>query len=104
MINNKFHFDVYHKTANSFSYLHYKGCHPPHTKNNIALSLARRILRIVTDNTKKPITALAGYPQNTSETVTKLNHIFKYSHSIMKQIQRLENIKENDTFLDGNLH
>ena len=50
------------------------------------------------------ITALAGYAQNTLETVTKLNHIFKYFHSIMKQIQRLENIKKNDTFSDGNLH
>ena len=38
------------------------------------------------------------------ETVNKLNHIFKYSHSIMKQIQRLENIKKNDTFSDENLH
>ena len=53
---------------------------------------------------KTCITALAGYAQNTLETVTKLNHIFKYSHSIMKQIQRLENIKKNDTFSDGNLH
>ena len=42
---------------------------------------------------KTRITALAGYVQNTFETVTKLNHIFKYSHSIMKQIQCLENIK-----------
>ena len=50
IINNKLHFDVYHKPTNSFSYLHYKSCHPPHTKNNIALSLARRIVRIVTDN------------------------------------------------------
>ena len=48
--NNKLHFDVYHKPTNSFSYIHYKSCHPPQTKNNIALSLARRIARIVTDN------------------------------------------------------
>ena len=53
---------------------------------------------------KTRITALVGYAPNTLETVTKLNHIFKYFHSIMKQIQRLENIKKNDTFSDGNLH
>ena len=41
MINIKLHFDVYNKPRYSFSYLHYKSCHPPHTKNNIALSLAR---------------------------------------------------------------
>ena len=44
IINNKLHFDVYHKPTNSFSYLHYESCQPPHTKNNIALSLARRIV------------------------------------------------------------
>ena len=48
-INNKLHFDVYHhKPTNSFSYLHYKSCHLRHKKNNIALSLARRIVQIVT--------------------------------------------------------
>ena len=45
IINNKLHFDVYHKPTNNL-----KSCHPPHTKSNIALSLARRIVRIVTDN------------------------------------------------------
>ena len=49
-INNKLNFDVYHKPTNSFSYFHYKSGHPPHTKNNIVLSLARCIARIVTDN------------------------------------------------------
>lgn len=34
---------------NSFRYFHYKICHPPNTKINIGLSLARRILRIFTD-------------------------------------------------------
>ena len=51
IINNKLHFDVYHKPTNSFSYFHYKSCHPPNAKNNIALSLARGVFRIVTDNT-----------------------------------------------------
>ena len=50
IINNKLYFDVYHKPKNSFSYVHYKSSHPPHTKNNITLSLARRILLIVTNN------------------------------------------------------
>ena len=50
IINNKLYFDVYHKPENSFTYLYYKSCHPPHTKNNIALSLARRIVQIATDN------------------------------------------------------
>ena len=60
IINDKLHFDVYHKPTNSFSYLHYKSCHPPHTKNNIALSLARRIVRIVTDNTNNRLQEIKG--------------------------------------------
>ena len=48
---NKFHFDVNHKTTFSFSYLCYKNCYPPHTKNSIALSLAWRIVWMAIDNT-----------------------------------------------------
>ena len=59
--NNKLHFDVYHKPKNSFSYLHYKICHPPHTKNNTTLSLARRIVRIVTDNEDYRLQELKGH-------------------------------------------
>ena len=61
IINNKLHFDEYHKPTNSFSYLSNKSCHPPHTKNNIALSLARRIVRIVTDNTNNQLQELNGH-------------------------------------------
>ena len=50
IVHNQLHFDIYHKPTNSFSYLKYNSCHPSHTKNNISLSLARRIIRIVTDN------------------------------------------------------
>ena len=50
IIENQLHFDIYHKPTNSFSYLKYNSCHPSHTKNNITLLLARRIIRIVTDN------------------------------------------------------
>ena len=50
IINKKCYFDDYHKPINSRIYLHYKRCHPTRTKKNIALSLARSIVRIVTDN------------------------------------------------------
>ena len=58
IINNKSHSDVYHQPKNSFCYLHYRTCHPPHTENNIALSLARLIVRIVTDNTNNRLREL----------------------------------------------
>ena len=60
-INNKLHYDVYHKPKKSFSFLHYKSCHPLNTKNNIALSLARRILRIVIDNKKNQLQELKDH-------------------------------------------
>ena len=68
------------------------------------LKTANKELQNMNQMKKPRITALLGYAQNTLETVTKLNHISKYSHSIMKQIQRLENINKNNTFSDANLH
>ena len=64
IINNKLHFNVYHNPTNSFSYLHYKTCHPPHTKNNIALSLAWHIVQIVTDNRNNRLQELKGHLLN----------------------------------------
>ena len=50
IVDNQLQFDVCHKLTNSFSYLKYNSSHSSHTKNNISLSLARRIIRIVTGN------------------------------------------------------
>ena len=41
--------------------LQFKSCHPSHTKNNIALSLARCIVRIVTDNTNNRLQERQGH-------------------------------------------
>ena len=43
-------FNVYHKPTNAFNYLKFTSCHPKHTKENIALSLGRRIVKICTEN------------------------------------------------------
>ena len=40
---------VYSKPTDSFNYLHYDSCHPTHTKDHIAISLAKRIIRIASD-------------------------------------------------------
>ena len=42
--------DIYHKPTHSFSYLHYKSCHPRHRRDNIALSLGQRIVRLVSED------------------------------------------------------
>ena len=51
-------FGIYYKPTNSFYYLKYSSCYPSHTKNNIALSLAIRIIKIVTDNREKRLSKL----------------------------------------------
>ena len=42
--------DVFRKPTDAFNFLHYNSCHPKHTRNNIALSLAKRIVRISSHN------------------------------------------------------
>ena len=53
-VNNTLVFDIYFKPTNSFNYLTY----PSHTKNNIALSLAKRIINIVTDIREEKLSKL----------------------------------------------
>ena len=50
IVNNTLVFYIYYKPTNSFNYLTYSSCHPSHIKNNIALSLAKQIINIVTNN------------------------------------------------------
>ena len=47
---NNLVFDIHYKSTNSFNYLTYTSCHPLHTKNNTSLSLAKRLVSIVTNN------------------------------------------------------
>lgn len=39
--------DIYHKPTDAYNYLNYQSCHPSHTRDNIALSLAKRIVQVV---------------------------------------------------------
>ena len=89
IVGNQLHFDIYHKPTNSFSYLIYNSCHPSHTNNNILLPLARRIIRIVTDNRDY---RLEEFRQN----LLKRNHpeeIINYSFT--KSFQPKNNKEEN---------
>ena len=45
--------DIYHKPTDSQQYVHFKSCHPPHTKQNIPFNLARRICTIVADKEQR---------------------------------------------------
>ena len=61
IINYKLHFDVYNKSKNSFSYHHNNICYSLHAKNNIAFSLARSIVGIVTDNKSNQLQELKDH-------------------------------------------
>ena len=54
-------FDIHHKPTNAFGYLRYTSCHPPHTKKNIAKSLGKRIVRIVSHNRDKRLAELRDH-------------------------------------------
>ena len=61
-------FAIYHKPTHSFSYLHYRSCHPQHTKNYIVLSLWQRNL-----NKLKSCLIQHGHPEKVLDyTMTKL--------------------------------
>ena len=89
IVHNQLHFDIYHKPTNSFSYLKYNSCHPSHTKNNISLSLARRIIRIVTDNREYRLEELR-------QNLLKRNHPEKIiNYSFTKSFQPKNSKEEN---------
>ena len=92
IINNKLHFDEYHKPTNSFSYLSNKSCHPPHTKNNIALSLARHIVRIVTD----VITFTRTYNPNHQFPFNKFKNCIK--NTTNRELQKAFNDKKHTPY------
>ena len=61
--------------------LKYNSCYPSHTKNNISLSLARRIIRIVTDNREYRLEELR-------QNLLKRNHPEKIiNYSFTKSLQ-----------------
>ena len=53
-------FDVYYKPTNAFTYLKYNSCHPRHTIENLASSLARRLIQIVSENRDQRLDELEG--------------------------------------------
>ena len=91
IMNNKLNFDVYHKLSKYFSYLRYKSCHPPHTKINIALSLARRILQIVTYNKDNRLQELKDHLSDRKYP----EKIIDYSFTKLFQARKYENKDKN---------
>ena len=62
--NYQLQFDIYYKPTNAFGYLRYTSCHPAHTRKNIAISLAKRIVRIVSENRTMRVEELCNHLNN----------------------------------------
>ena len=76
IVNDALVFDIYYKPTNSFNYLTYSSCHPSHTKNNIALSLAKQIINIVTDDRVKRLSELKKHLLERNHAPEIINHTF----------------------------
>ena len=68
--------DIYHKPTDSHNYLNYKSSHPKHTRDNIALSLAKRIIRIVSDDRQHRLSELKRNLILRDHPERSINHAF----------------------------
>ena len=93
--NNELQFDIYHKPTNAFGYLRYTSCHPPHTKKNIAQSLGKRIVRIVSHNRQNRLNELHKHLIDRDHP----NDVIKYSMSKIFQPTQRDNNKELTPFI-----
>ena len=68
-------FDIHYKSSNSSSYVTYTSSHPPRTKNNISLSLTKRIVSIVANNRENRLKELKEHLREREHP----QHIIDYS-------------------------
>ena len=76
IVNDALVFDIYYKPTNSFNYLTYSSCHASHTKNNIALSLAKQIINIVTNNKETRLSELKKHLIESNHPPEIINYMF----------------------------
>ena len=99
IINKTLVFDIYYKPTNSFNYLTYSSCHPSHTKNNIALSLAKQIINIGTDNRETRLSELKKHLLERNHPPEIIDYAFiKYFQPKLDKNKDLEKIMFTRTF------
>ena len=81
-------FDIYYKPTNAHTYLKHNSCHPRHTIDNLAGSLATRIINLVTENQDVRLKEL------TNHMVARGHPLKKVENSIAK-ILRQEHRDQN---------
>ena len=95
IVENNLVFDIHYKPTNSFNYLIYKSCHPPHTKDNILLSLAKRIVSIVTNNRENQLKELKEHLLDKKHS----QHIIDYSFTKIFQPKFQSENNDSITFI-----
>ena len=73
--------DIYRKPTDSFNYLNYASCHPLHTRDNIALSLAKRIIRIASGDPGPRLSELKNNLLMRDHPVAKIDEAFSKTFS-----------------------
>ena len=68
--------DLYRKPTDSCNYLNYRSSHPPHTRNNIGFSLAKRIVRIVSKDRSKRLRELKEHLLMSDFPLSSINNAF----------------------------
>ena len=92
--NYELHLDIYRKPTDSFNYLDYGSCHPSHTRDNIALSLAKRITHITTGDPTPRLIELKNNLMRRGHPGVKIDKAFE---SLPKSLTR-DKTKDNIVF------
>ena len=95
IVENNLVFDIHYKPTNSFNYLIYKSCHPPHTKDNILLSLAKRIVSIITNNRENRLKELKEHLLDRKNP----QHVIDYSFTKIFQPKFQSENNDSITFI-----
>ena len=95
IVENNLVFDIHYKPSNSFNYLTYRSCHPPHANNDISLSLATRIVSIVTNNRENQLKKLKEHLLDRR----RQQHIIDYSFTKIFQPKFQTENNGNITFI-----
>ena len=81
--------------SETFNYLTYTSCHPPHIKNNISLSSAKRIVSRVTNNRENQLKELKEHLLDRKHP----QHILDYSFTKIFQPKFQTEKNDNITFI-----
>ena len=107
-------FDIFHKPTHSFSYVRYHSCHPKHTLDNIALSLGKRIIQLVSENINERLLQLKSHLIQRGHCLDTINNSLckLYSPSQNKYLEKMPitfvytynpNLRFNKTVIENSL-